>query len=158
GVITGIERFEHRSSVKTWLYRILLNVARTKGAREHRTIPFSSVPGALDEGAGPTVDPERFLPEAGPGRGHWAAPPVAWDEKPEDGVLSRETSRLVRTAIEDLPGSQREVMTLRDLEGWTSTEVCNALDISETNQRVLLHRARSKVRRVLERHAVEPTS
>src|SRR5262249_29722391 len=103
GVITGIERFERLSSVKTLLYRILLTVARTKGVREHRTIPFSSASDAFHEGAAPAVDPERFLPEAGWGRGHWAAPPVAWDEKPEERLLSREASRLVRTAIEGLP-------------------------------------------------------
>jgi RNA polymerase sigma-70 factor (ECF subfamily) len=157
-VIKGIDGFEGRASVSTWLYRILANIARTRGVREHRTIPFSSAARALDEGAGPAVDPDRFT-GSGPGRGagdpgygRWAAPPTPWDDEPEARLESRETLAAVRRAIEALPPAQREVITLRDLEGWTSTEVRNALDLSETNQRVLLHRARAKVRRALEEY------
>ncbi len=152
GVIRGIDGFQQRSSVKTWLYRILLNVARTKGVREHRSIPFSSAVGAFSEAAEPTFDPDRFR-AAGPGEqypGHWVSFPPAWEAEPESMLLSREVAAIARAAIARLPDAQREVLTLRDVEGWTAVEVCNALELSETNQRVLLHRARSRVRRALE--------
>jgi RNA polymerase sigma-70 factor (ECF subfamily) len=150
-VIRGLERFERRSSLKTWLFRILMNIARTRGAREHRTVPFSSAAGALDEGAGPAVDPSRFLSPDDPRQpGAWAAPPVPWDEKPEATLLAKETLAGIGAAIAELPPAQQEVITLRDVEGWSAPEVCNALDISETNQRVLLHRARAKVRQACE--------
>jgi RNA polymerase sigma-70 factor (ECF subfamily) len=151
-VIKGIDGFEGRSAVSTWLYRILANIARTRGVREHRTVPFSSAVGALEDGAGPAVAPERFGVVGNPGYGHWAAPPTPWDDEPEARLESQETLAAVRAAIDALPPAQREVITLRDLEGWSSTEVRNALDLSETNQRVLLHRARAKVRRALEEH------
>jgi len=150
-VIRGLERFERRSSLKTWLFRILMNIARTRGAREHRTVPFSSAAGVLDEGAGPAVDPSRFLAPDDPRQpGAWAAPPVPWDERPEATLLAKETLAGIGAAIAELPPAQREVITLRDVEGWSAPEVCNALDISETNQRVLLHRARAKVRQACE--------
>jgi RNA polymerase sigma-70 factor, ECF subfamily len=154
-VVKGIDRFEERAAVSTWLYRILANIARTRGVREHRTIPFSSAAGALEDGSGPAVDPERFGVPGDPGYGHWAAPPTPWDDEPEAKLESRETLGVVRAAIDALPPAQREVITLRDLEGWTSTEVRNALDLSETNQRVILHRARARVRRVLEAYFEE---
>ena len=157
-VVKGIDRFEGRAAVSTWLYRILANIARTRGVREHRTIPFSSAAGALDEGAGPAVDPERFGTVGDPGYGQWSAPPTPWNDEPEASLESQETLAAVRAAVEALPPAQREVITLRDLEGWTSTEVRNALDLSETNQRVLLHRARAKVRRTLEQHFEEAGS
>ena len=157
-VVKGIDRFEGRAAVSTWLYRILANIARTRGVREHRTIPFSSAAGAMEEGAGPAVDPERFGAIGDPGYGQWAAPPTPWDDEPEASLESRETLAAVRRAVEALPPAQREVITLRDLEGWTSSEVRNALDLSETNQRVLLHRARAKVRRALEQHFEEAGS
>jgi len=149
-VVKGIDRFEERSAVSTWLYRILANIARTRGVREHRSIPFSSVGSALEEGAGPAVEPERFGTPGAPGYGAWASPPTPWDDEPETRLESSEVLEVVRAAVDQLPPAQREVMTLRDLEGWTSTEVRNALDLTETNQRVLLHRARSKVRRAIE--------
>lgn len=154
-VVKGIDRFEGRAAVSTWLYRILANIARTRGVREHRTIPFSSAAGALEDGAGPAVEPERFGVVGDPGYGKWAAPPTPWNDEPEASLESQETLAAVRAAVEALPPAQREVITLRDLEGWTSTEVRNALDLSETNQRVLLHRARAKVRRALEEHFEE---
>jgi RNA polymerase sigma-70 factor (ECF subfamily) len=150
-VIEGIRRFEGRSSLKTWLYRVLMNIARSRGVKEHRSIPFASMASAMDEGAGPAVDPDRFVAE-GKGAGGWAAPPTPWDEEPEARLLSQETLGVVRDAIDMLPPAQREVIRLRDLEGWSSVDTCNALDVSETNQRVLLHRARSKVRQALESH------
>ena len=142
-VVKGIDRFEERSAVSTWLYRILANIARTRGVREHRSIPFSSAAGAL-------VEPERFGTPGAPGYGAWAAPPTPWADEPESRLEFGEVLDVVRAAVEQLPPAQQEVITLRDLEGWTSTEVRNALDLSETNQRVLLHRARSKVRRAVE--------
>jgi RNA polymerase sigma-70 factor (ECF subfamily) len=155
GVIRGIDGFEGRSSVKTWLYRILLNVARTRGVKEHRSIPFSSAAGALEEGGEPAVAAERFQATSERHPGHWASPPTPWDEEPEARLLSRETLTVVAAAVDQLSPAQREVITLRDLEGWSSADVCNALSLSETNQRVLLHRARSRVRRILEEHFEE---
>jgi RNA polymerase sigma-70 factor (ECF subfamily) len=148
GVLQGLDRFEGRSSLKTWVFRILINRAITRGTRERRSIPFSSF-AQLDDAAGPAVDPSRFLDDAAHHPGHWAAPPSRWD-MPEDRLVGKETLDRVRTAIEGLPASQRAVITLRDVLGWTSMEACNALEITETNQRVLLHRARSTVRRSLE--------
>ena len=151
GVLQGIDRFEGRSSVKTWLFRILMNVARTRGVREQRIIPFSSAPTALRDDDEPAFDPDRFRPPDDPQwPGHWATFPSRWEEQPESSLLADETLDVVRAAIETLPPAQREVLTLRDLEGWTSVEVCNTLDLSETNQRVLLHRARARIRRALE--------
>src|SRR5205085_9182916 len=152
GVLNGIDRFEGRSSLKTWIFRILTNIAKTRGQREGRTLPFSALerPDAVPE---PAVGPERFLPpdhERWPG--HWSAKPEPW---PEERLLASETRAVVEQAIERLPPAQRAVISLRDVEGWSSEETCNALGVSETNQRVLLHRARSKVRQALEDYLVE---
>jgi RNA polymerase sigma-70 factor (ECF subfamily) len=150
-VLKGVDRFEQRSSLKTWLYRILLNIARTRGVRESRSIPFSSASRALDDDAEPTFDADRFRPPDDPEwPGHWASFPLDWEHQPESRLLAAETLALVGTAIEQLPPAQREVLTLRDIDGWSSAEVCNALELSETNQRVLLHRGRAKVRDALE--------
>jgi RNA polymerase sigma-70 factor (ECF subfamily) len=154
-VITGIGRFEQRSSLKTWIHRIVLNLARTKGTREHRSVPFSSLASEADSSEA-AVDPDRFRPAGTPGAGSWASPPVPWDEEPETSLSAVETLDVVRRAIATLPPGQQMVITLRDLEGWRADDVCNALDLSETNQRVLLHRARTKVRTALEHHFEEP--
>jgi len=147
GVLQGIDRFEGRSSFKTWLFRILVNRAQTRARREARTIAFSD----LDDE--PAVAPERFLPADHPTwANHWSVPPEAWGSSPEDQLLAREALDAIAAEIAKLPPSQREVITLRDVEGWTAEEVCNVLGISETNQRVLLHRARSRVRGALERY------
>ncbi|MGH3032969.1 MAG: RNA polymerase sigma factor [Gaiellaceae bacterium] len=148
GVIRGIDRFEGRSALKTWIFRILANTAKTRAERERRSIPLSALAPDTDE---PAVDPERFLDPGHPRwAGHWATPPASWDGIPEDRLLAKETLGCIAEAIDALPGAQREVITLRDVEGWTSEEVCALLELSEGNQRVLLHRARSKVRRALE--------
>jgi len=153
GVLRGLERFEGRSSLKTWIFHILINRAKTRGARERRSIPFSDLHSVESEGHEPAVEPERFLPADHPRwPGHWASFPDTWDESPEHLLLSTETRAIIQRAIDALPPTQREVITLRDIEGWTSEDVCNALVLSETNQRVLLHRARSKVRRALEQY------
>jgi RNA polymerase sigma-70 factor (ECF subfamily) len=157
GVLRGIDRFEGRSSLKTWIFRILINRARTRGERERRTVPFAALASEEAGGAFEAVDPERFRPASDPSRpGAWALPPTRWDEDPERALASRETLDLARAAIAELPPMQRMVITMRDLEGFTSDEVRSALEISETNQRVLLHRARSKVRAALDRHVHDP--
>lgn len=144
GVLKGLDRFEGRSSLKTWIFRIVVNIARTRGERESRSTPFSSFAPAGDES--PTVDPERFTDE-----GFWlpGKAPATWERSPEDLVVSGEITQVVTNAIAVLPPSQREVVRLRDVEGWSSDEVCNVLGLTETNQRVLLHRGRARVRRVL---------
>ena len=146
GVLKGIDRFEGRSSLRTWLFRILTNVAKTRGQRESRTVPFSVVWDDEAQPAEAAVDAARF----NSANQHWAVRPDSWEGIPEERLLAAETRAIVQTAIDALPHGQQQVITLRDVQGWTSVEVCNALDISETNQRVLLHRARSRVRRALE--------
>lgn len=157
GVLNGIDRFEGRASLKTWIFRILTNIAKTRGGRERRSVPFSALAGAGGEER--SVDPDRFFPPGHEQARGWALGPTPW-EGPEESLLSGETRKTVLDAIETLPPSQREVITLRDVEGWSSEEVRNAMDVTETNQRVLLHRARSKVRGAIERYlnAMEPTT
>ncbi len=157
-VYSGLARFQGRSSLKTWIFSILLNRARTKHLRESRTIPFSAVSDPDIAPAEPAVDPDRFLPDDHRWAHHWVSFPRNWNEIPEEQVLSQELVGYIRQTIEKLEPSQREVITLRDIEGWTSDEICNVLQITETNQRVLLHRARSKVRRALERYLDGPES
>jgi RNA polymerase sigma-70 factor (ECF subfamily) len=152
GVLNGLERFESRSTLKTWIFRILTNIAKTRAQREGRTLPFSALerPGAVPE---PAVDPERFLPpEHDRWPGHWSSRPEPW---PEERLVAAETRGVLERAIDELPPGQRAVISLRDLEGWSSAETCNALGLTETNQRVLLHRARSKVRQALEDYLLE---
>ena len=149
-VLEGIDRFEERSSLKTWLFRILTNKAKTRGERERRSLPFSSF--ETDE---PAVEPERFRGPQEPWTGHWSATPRAF---PEERLLAAEALAVIEDAIAALPPAQRAVITLRDVEGWSAEEVCNALTLSETNQRVLLHRARAKVRAALERYFDEESS
>lgn len=152
GVLKGIDRFEGRSSLRTWIYRILTNTAKTRAQREARSIPFASLGGDDDE---PAVDPGRFLPAGDRGAGHWTSFPQRWDELPESRLLSVETRSVIDRAIEQLPPTQRQVIRLRDVQGFSSAEVCDLLELSEANQRVLLHRARSKVRRALEAYLSE---
>jgi RNA polymerase sigma-70 factor, ECF subfamily len=145
GVLTGIDAFEGRSSLRTWLFQILVNKARTRAVRERRTVPFSSLASPSDDG--PAVDPERFDE-----RDAWRDPPGRWsEENPERLALGTETRAAIEAAIEELPEGQRAVITLRDIEGLDTQEICNLLGITVTNQRVLLHRARAKVRLALER-------
>lgn len=152
-VVAGIDRFEGRSSLKTWIFRILLNQARKRGPRERRTIPFSAGGHGSDDRS-PAVDPDRLVhPELG--HNYWPAPPPTWHGDPEGRLLGGELRDVVMKAIAELTDSQREVITLRDVEGWTSTEVCDTLGISAVNQRVLLHRARTSVRDALEVHLHE---
>jgi RNA polymerase sigma-70 factor (ECF subfamily) len=147
GVLRGLDGFEGRSSLKGWIFTILVNGARHRGGLEHRSVPFSAL-GSEDDAGGPSVEAERFLDEGHPQwPGHWSDPPEIWAD---DQLARHETVRAAREAIDSLPSAQRQVITLRDVEGLESSEVCALLGISEGNQRVLLHRARSKVRAVLE--------
>ena len=149
GVLRGIDRFEGRSSLKTWIFRILTNTAKTRAEREGRTIPFSSLgPDGADEAS---VDPDRFFDASHPAwSGHWESYPRSWSDVPENRLLSKETRERIDRAIDGLPATQRIVIRLRDVEGFSSEEVCRLLGLSETNQRVLLHRARSRVRASIE--------
>lgn len=145
-VIEGLPRFELRSSLKTWLFRILMNRARTRATREARTVPMSLWT-EQDQEVVPAVDPDRFNRA-----GFWRSPPAAWDDHPEGLLMQKQARALLLAEIEQLPPGQKAVLTLRDVEEWTSEEVCNVLGLSETNQRVLLHRARSRLRSAMERH------
>jgi RNA polymerase sigma-70 factor, ECF subfamily len=149
GVLRGIDGFAGRASLKTWIFTILTNRAKTRGVREGRTLPFSALGGDDAEQEGPSVDPARFRPAGDHWAGGWLRPPLSWDGAPEQRLLSDEIGRFVRGAVAELPAAQRQVIALRDIEGWEAAEVCQLLAISEGNQRVLLHRARSKVRRAL---------
>ena len=144
GLLRGIDEFEGRSSLKTWLFRILVNTAMSRSRRERRCVPFSSL---ATSGEDETVEADRFID--GPAErwhGHWSAAPADWSTVPEERLLATETLGCVSRAIEALPPRQREVIVLRDVEGWSSEEVRDTLELSEANQRVLLHRARAKVR------------
>lgn len=149
GVVSGLARFEGRSSLKTWIYQILMNTARTRGVKEHRSLPFSSAAGDGDEAWEGVFGPERFR-TTGQWAGWWADPPRPWE--PDEQVERAQVLDLVRDAIKALPENQRIVMSLRDIDGWSSEEVCNVLGITQTNQRVILHRARARVRAALDRH------
>jgi RNA polymerase sigma-70 factor (ECF subfamily) len=155
-VLKGIAQFEGRSSLKTWLYSILTKRARTRGQREGRSIPFADLSRAAEEPGDPAVDPDQFQPPGHEHAGWWSRHPQSWDALPESRLLAQETRAQIDAAIQALPPAQRTVITLRDIEGWPSDEVCEALGISEANQRVLLHRARSKVRSNLASYLSEP--
>ena len=149
GVLKGLDRFEGRSSLKTWILRILVNIAKTRGVREARSVPYASL---APEGEEPAVEPDRFR-QAGEGfPGHWSAYPGDWHALPEEALEQRETLQVAMAAIERLPPAQRTVIVLRDIQGCEPEEVCAVLDVTDGNQRVLLHRARSKVRAALEAH------
>jgi RNA polymerase sigma-70 factor, ECF subfamily len=148
GVLKGLDRFEGRSSLRTWILRILVNTAKTRGARDARTVPFASL---APEGDEPAVEPGRFRGPDDPFPGHWRSYPGNWQRLPEETLAERETLDVVLSTIHQLPPAQRLVITMRDIQGCDAAEVCEVLDVSEGNQRVLLHRARSKVRSALER-------
>jgi RNA polymerase sigma-70 factor (ECF subfamily) len=149
-VLRGLDRFERRSALRTWVLGIVVNLARSRARAERRSIPV--------EPGGPVVDPARFRPADAPAADHWALGPVPWPA-PEEALLAGETRGVILGAIAALPSAQREVLYLRDLEGLGAAETCNILGLSDTNQRVLLHRARSRVRNALEHYfdATEPT-
>ncbi len=148
-VLTGLHRFRGDSSLRTWVYRILLNQAKTRGIRERRTVPFASLYDEDGNGGGPTVDPSRFQGAGDAHPGGWRRFPEEW---PEQSLLSNEMREVVTRALEELPPRQRVVVALRDLDGHTADEVCELLTITAGNQRVLLHRGRAVVRAHLERY------
>ncbi len=153
GVLKGVGRFEGRSSLRTWIYRILVNTAVTRGRREGRSVPFSALFDAERAPIEAAMDPAYFNSASQ----HWATKPASWEGEPEERLLAGETRSRINEAIAALPPAQREVITLRDVQGFGSDEVCNILGVSESNQRVLLHRARSKVRRALSEYlGMEP--
>jgi RNA polymerase sigma-70 factor (ECF subfamily) len=169
-VLTGLERFERRASLRTWVFGILLNIARTRGSRERRSLPFSSA--FPDDNDGPTVDPARFRPAGDAWHGRWAAPPrrpgslrgreaspifppaplERPPDLPEPALLSQEVRTRLRTALDALPPRQRSVVHLRDVQGFDADEVCRLLDLTPGNQRVLLHRGRARLRQALEEY------
>ena len=150
-VLTGIDGFEGRSSLKTWLFRILTNKAQTRAAKEGRSVPFTTLSEELDA-AELSVEADRFRGAGERFADHWTSSPERWSELPEASLLTHETIAIVERAAASLPPAQRAVVTLRDIVGWDADEVCEVLGITATNQRVLLHRARTKVRKALERH------
>lgn len=150
GVLNGLERFEGRSTLRTWVLQIVANIARRRAVGEARSLPFSSFEREGDDT--PAVEPERFRGAHEPYPGGWRSFPTDWQTLPEPRLLASETLDVVDRAIDELPDAQRTVITLRDVTGCGAEEVCEALGISEENQRVLLHRARARVRARLERH------
>jgi RNA polymerase sigma-70 factor, ECF subfamily len=155
GLLESLDRFEGRSSLKTWIFRIMINTARKRRGKEARSIPFSSL-GPETSGDEATMDPDRFAGSGDKLPGHWTITPANWDQLPEQRLISLETRRVVEEAIETLPPNQKEVITLRDVEGWTAEETCNVLQLTATNQRVILHRARARIRRDLESYFGDP--
>ncbi len=147
-VIKNLAGFEGRSSLKTWIFRIAVNAAKTRAAKEKRSTPFSAL---APEEPGDEVDPARFNDS-----GMWSAPPAAWTaDDPEKRLLRAEAMEVLARALDELPAAQRTVVTLRDVEGEDAPTVCNILGITESNQRVLLHRGRTRLRRALEEYASE---
>lgn len=155
GVLESLPRFEGRSSLKTWMFRILTNRAKTRGQRERRYESLDSGDGPSEGGEEGWREPDRFI-QSGALAGHWSTLPSMWDEAtPEKLLLSKESRALIQQAISELPPVQRQVITLRDIDELDSKEVCNILEVTETNQRVLLHRARSRVRKIIEQQLDE---
>ena len=151
-VIRSIDEFEERSSLTTWIYRIMLNKVRTLAPREAKILPFAAM-GHTSDGQHQSVDPDRLMAEGHPG--HWTTPPLAWQRLPDEQLEADETLKTITDAIKQLPPAQQEVVTLRDVQGWTADEVCNTLGISSVNQRVLLHRGRTTLRTVLEEYLTD---
>ena len=149
GVLKGLDGFQGRSSLATWIMRIVVNIAKTRGVREARSVPYAALAPEGDQAA---VEPERFRGAGEAFPGHWRAYPANWNSIPEEVLHERDTLRTAMAAIADLPPAQRAVITMRDVQGCRPEEVCVVLELTDGNQRVLLHRARSRVRAALERH------
>jgi RNA polymerase sigma-70 factor, ECF subfamily len=156
-VVRGLEGFQGRSSLRTWIFTILANCARRRAEREGRSVPFSALADAPEAWGEASPEPDAFTSADHPRWSRvWARPNDAWDELPEQRLLGRESVGVVREAIAELPQGLREVITLRDVAGWSSREVADALGISDENQRVRLHRARARVRVALEGYLGAP--
>ncbi|WP_006244760.1 RNA polymerase sigma factor [Mycolicibacterium tusciae] len=154
-LVKGIDRFENRSSLRTWLFSVMINIAKARGARERR-----DADAAIEAHTGGTVDPARFRGGDDPYPGHWRPDdvPSPFPDTPEGSLLGHELVDVARREIDRLPERQRIVISLRDMLGFDSAEVCELLDISTANQRVLLHRGRAAVRQVLEDYLTEAVS
>jgi RNA polymerase sigma-70 factor (ECF subfamily) len=151
-IVTGIDRFRGGSALATWMFSILTKQAKTHSARERRALPFSSIGGSGDDE--PALDADRFQKDDEAFPGHWATPPRPW-QKPERRLLSLEAREHLRQGLADLPARQRVIVGLRDVEGLSAEDVCRVLDVSPENQRVLLHRGRSRLRAVLARYLAD---
>jgi RNA polymerase sigma-70 factor, ECF subfamily len=151
GILKGLSTFQGRSSLRTWMYKIVTNVAKTRGVREGRSVPFSALAGDHDD----PIDPSWFQGPDERFPGGWRTFPDDWRGIPEERLLGGETLDHIARALDAMPAMQAEVVRLRDVQGWSSDEVCNALDLTETNQRVLLHRGRSRIRRDLDAYLSE---
>jgi RNA polymerase sigma-70 factor (ECF subfamily) len=151
-VLRGLDTYAGRASLRTWICRILVRIAQRRAGLEARSMPFSAFE---TDGDFTSVSPDQFV-HSGPRAGRWVAVPDDWSQVPEDEVLSQELRDVVRGAIAELPPAQREVITLRDVEGWSTAEVSDLLDIQDGHQRVLLHRARTRVRSTIERYMAPP--
>ena len=151
-VIAGIDRFQERATLKTWVFHILVNKAKSRGKRERRIVPFASL---SRDAEGPAVSPDNFQRDGDAWPGHWATPPRPWED-PERRLESLEARERLREAIAALPDVHQAVLTLRDVEGLDAPEVCALLELSDGNQRVILHRARARVRADLARYFEEP--
>jgi RNA polymerase sigma-70 factor, ECF subfamily len=151
-VLRGLPRFEGRSALRTWVFSILLNQARTRGAREQRVLPFAALRDRFGRGE-PAVPPERFQGRDGERPGWWASPPERWAD-PQQQLETREAQAALQAAIAALPDRQREALVLRDVLGLDAEEACSVMGVSDGNHRVLLHRARAKVRAALAGEAV----
>lgn len=158
GVIKGLASFKGNSSIKSWIFAITVNKAKTRGKREARSVPFSALVQDEVSGVHPAVDPDRFLGPEAQWPGHWMQPPRPWGDNPEVRLLQADAMAQLRSVLDRLPPAQRSVVTLKDVAGLDPESICNELGITETNMRVLLHRARSRIRGELERYFDEQPS
>jgi len=155
GVLRGLANFEGRSSLRSWIFTIVVNRAKTRGVREARSVPFSALARDEVERDDPSVAPDRFAGPEGQWPGHWKEDPASWGERPEERLLSAELRARIDAAVDALPPVQRSVVLMRDVAGQTTADICNVMELTETNVRVLLHRARAKIRRALDAYVSE---